>query len=129
MEKVCSSKPDAAFQHLQSLLCTIIQKPRVISHRHLSEGTGASEAGLILERSMGTTRVSLIFLLIPPIWRHGAVRWVYMRYKTAKGSGNKDILGLYNGLRRYMLSRTLQPGTMSRLEQEWSRRTGRGRWT
>ena len=57
MEKVCtgSSKRDAAFtsRHLQSLLYTIIQKPNVISHRHLTEGTGASEAGLILQRSMG----------------------------------------------------------------------------
>ena len=32
--------------HLQSLLCTIIQNPHVISHRHLTEGTGASEVGL-----------------------------------------------------------------------------------
>ena len=38
--------------HLQSLLCMTIQKPHVISHRHLTEGTGASEAGLILQRSI-----------------------------------------------------------------------------
>ena len=36
--------------HLQSLLYTIIHKPHVISHRHLTEGTGALEAGLILQR-------------------------------------------------------------------------------
>ena len=41
-------------RHLQSLLCTIIQKRHGISHRHLTEGTGASEAGLILQRSIGT---------------------------------------------------------------------------
>ena len=39
-------------RHLQSLLYTIIQKPHVIPHRHLTEGTGASEAGLILQRSI-----------------------------------------------------------------------------
>ena len=34
--------------HLQCVLYTIIHKPiHVISHRHLTEGTGASEAGLI----------------------------------------------------------------------------------
>ena len=38
--------------HLESLLCTIVQKTHVISHRHLTEGTGASEAGLILQRSI-----------------------------------------------------------------------------
>ena len=37
---------------VQSLLCTIIQKPHVISHRHLTEGTSASEVGLILQRSI-----------------------------------------------------------------------------
>ena len=39
-------------RHLLSWLCTIIQKRHVISHRHLTEGTGAPEAGLILQRSM-----------------------------------------------------------------------------
>ena len=37
-------------RHLQSLLCTIVQKPHVISNRHLTQGTGASGAGLILQR-------------------------------------------------------------------------------
>ena len=37
---------------LQSLLCTIIQKPHVIFHRHLTKGTRASEVGLILQRSI-----------------------------------------------------------------------------
>ena len=39
-------------RHLQNLLCTIIQKTLVISHRHLKWEPGASEAGLILQRSM-----------------------------------------------------------------------------
>ena len=34
--------------HLQGLLYMIIQKHHVISHRHLTKGTGASEVGLIL---------------------------------------------------------------------------------
>ena len=59
MEKVCGSKREAALllRHLQSLLCTIIQKPHVISQRHLTEGTGASEAGIILQRSIGVQGV------------------------------------------------------------------------
>ena len=43
--------------HLQSLLCTIIDNPHVISHRHLTEGTGASEARLSLQRSIGIVGV------------------------------------------------------------------------
>ena len=51
MEKVCSSKRDAAFlRHLQSLLYTIIKKTQ--KTRHLTEGTVASEVGLILQRSI-----------------------------------------------------------------------------
>ena len=38
--------------HVQSLFCTIIHKPRVISQRRLTEGTGAWEAGLIHQRSV-----------------------------------------------------------------------------
>ena len=32
-------------RHLQSLLCTINQKRHVISHRHLTEGTGSLGGG------------------------------------------------------------------------------------
>ena len=39
-------------RHLQSVLCTTVLKPHVISHRRLTEGTGASEAGLIPQRSI-----------------------------------------------------------------------------
>ena len=47
-------------RHLQSLLCTIIHKPCVISRRHSTEGTGASEAGLILHLRLivSTTNIS-----------------------------------------------------------------------
>ena len=38
-------------RHLQSSLCTIIQRRHVISQT-FDEGTGASEAGLILQRSI-----------------------------------------------------------------------------
>ena len=49
-------------RHLQSLLCTIIKNTHVyISPRHLTEGTGASEVGLIL-RSIGE-RVEEGFIL------------------------------------------------------------------
>ena len=48
-------------RHLQSLLsCTIIQKPHVISHRHLTEETRASEAGLILQRSIHKEKVDTL---------------------------------------------------------------------
>ena len=54
--KVCSSKLDAAFTCSPPtefvVRCTIIHKPHVVSHRHLTEGTGASEAGLKPQRSM-----------------------------------------------------------------------------
>ena len=46
-------------RHLQSLLCTIIQKRHVISHGHLTEGTRASEAGLVLQWS--NTRDNRVF--------------------------------------------------------------------
>ena len=40
---------------------TIFLKPfHVISHRHLTEGTGAPEAGLILQRSMGGMYKALV---------------------------------------------------------------------
>ena len=39
-------------RHLQSLLCTIIHKRHVNTHGHLTEGTGALEAGRFLQRSI-----------------------------------------------------------------------------
>ena len=36
-----------------NLLCTIIHKARGIPQRHVTQGTGASEAGLIPQRPMG----------------------------------------------------------------------------
>jgi hypothetical protein len=54
MEKVCSSKPQQLLllRHLQILSRTIIQNPHGIFHRHLKMEPKASEAGLILQRSI-----------------------------------------------------------------------------
>ena len=53
MEKTCSSKREQLLILRQSLLCTIIQKPHVISNRHLTDGTlGGGSLLLILQRSI-----------------------------------------------------------------------------
>ena len=55
MEKVCSSKRDPAFNSsppTEFVMHKMIQKRQVISHRHRTEGTGASEARLILQGSI-----------------------------------------------------------------------------
>ena len=54
MEKVFSSKRDAAFPSSPPTEFVMYDhsNPHVISHRHLTKGTGAQEAGLILQRSI-----------------------------------------------------------------------------
>ena len=54
MEKVCGSKREAAFTSLPPTEFVMYDhsKTHRISNRHLTEGTGASEAGLILQRSV-----------------------------------------------------------------------------
>ena len=42
-------------RHLQSLLCTISQKRHVISHRHLTEGTGCLGGGTYSSEVYGGT--------------------------------------------------------------------------
>ena len=55
MDKVCSSYRDAAFTY-SSLLYSVYDhsKTHAISHRHLTDGTGASEVGLLsnLDRAL-----------------------------------------------------------------------------
>ena len=48
MEKVCSSKRGqlSLLRHLEFVMYDH-SKPHVISHRHLTDGTGASEGGLV----------------------------------------------------------------------------------
>ena len=54
MQEVCNSKPEQLLllRHLQSLSRTTIQNPHVIFRRHLNMEPRASEAGLILQRSI-----------------------------------------------------------------------------
>ena len=72
MEIVCSSKRDRAFTSSpHTEFAMYIQKPHVISLKHLTEGTGASEAGLIHQTKQTSHHVKLTLQLYSwkPHWK------------------------------------------------------------
>ena len=80
LEKVCSSKGDAAFTSSPPTEFVMYDRSKtcVISHRHLTEGTRASEAGPILQKSMH--KVCFFVHLSPespdpPLWYKGLRQW------------------------------------------------------
>ena len=74
-------------RHLQCLLCTIIQKPHAISHRRLTEGTGASKAGRILRGPYTHIHTHACVSMRTPTTRRSSM-WEHLRRRQPMTSSD-----------------------------------------